>query len=168
LTSPFAFGGLAGTITSWVVAGDPNNLLFPGGLSFYYQVNNTGAVAIGDFAASGFGAMPVDVWTINLAAPWDGALLGGVSPFAADRPVPGDAVTFSFSAPLALPVGANSWMMVVHTPSVTWGTANGAVIDGFAANATILAPVPEPATMIAGALLLLPFGASTLRFFRKH
>jgi hypothetical protein len=30
------------------------------------------------------------------------------------------------------------------------------------------APVPEPTTMIAGALLLLPFGASTLRFFRKN
>jgi hypothetical protein len=28
-------------------------------------------------------------------------------------------------------------------------------------------PVPEPATMIAGALLLLPFGASTIRFMRK-
>ena len=29
-------------------------------------------------------------------------------------------------------------------------------------------PVPEPTTMIAGALLLLPFGASTLRFLRKN
>jgi hypothetical protein len=29
------------------------------------------------------------------------------------------------------------------------------------------APVPEPTTMIAGALLLLPFGASTLRILRK-
>ena len=29
-------------------------------------------------------------------------------------------------------------------------------------------PVPEPTTMIAGALLLLPFGASTLRFVRKN
>jgi len=28
--------------------------------------------------------------------------------------------------------------------------------------------VPEPTTMIAGALLLLPFGASTFRFFRKN
>src|ERR1035441_4144653 len=28
--------------------------------------------------------------------------------------------------------------------------------------------VPEPTTMIAGALLLLPFGASTLRILRKH
>jgi len=29
-------------------------------------------------------------------------------------------------------------------------------------------PVPEPTTMVAGALLLLPFGASTVRFFRKN
>jgi hypothetical protein len=29
-------------------------------------------------------------------------------------------------------------------------------------------PVPEPATMISGALMLLPFGASTLRFLRKN
>jgi hypothetical protein len=28
--------------------------------------------------------------------------------------------------------------------------------------------VPEPTTMIAGALLLLPFGASTLRLLRKN
>ena len=28
-------------------------------------------------------------------------------------------------------------------------------------------PVPEASTMIAGALLLLPFGASTLRILRK-
>jgi hypothetical protein len=29
-------------------------------------------------------------------------------------------------------------------------------------------PVPEPTTVIAGALLLLPFAASTVRFLRKH
>jgi hypothetical protein len=29
-------------------------------------------------------------------------------------------------------------------------------------------PIPEPTTMIAGALLLLPFGASTLRILRKR
>jgi hypothetical protein len=29
------------------------------------------------------------------------------------------------------------------------------------------APVPEPTTMVAGALLLLPFGASTLRILRR-
>jgi hypothetical protein len=30
-----------------------------------------------------------------------------------------------------------------------------------------VAPVPEPTTIIAGAMLLLPFGASTLRILRK-
>jgi len=35
----------------------------------------------------------------------------------------------------------------------------------FAANVT---PVPEPTTLISGALLLLPFGASTLRILRKN
>jgi len=34
-------------------------------------------------------------------------------------------------------------------------------------NATI-SPVPEPTTMTAGALLLLPFGASTLRVLRRR
>jgi hypothetical protein len=32
----------------------------------------------------------------------------------------------------------------------------------------VAVPVPEPTTMIAGAMLLLPFGASTLRSLRKH
>lgn len=31
-----------------------------------------------------------------------------------------------------------------------------------------ITPVPEPTTMIAGALLLLPFGASTVRVLRKN
>jgi hypothetical protein len=31
-----------------------------------------------------------------------------------------------------------------------------------------LTVVPEPTTMIAGALLLLPFGASTLRVLRRR
>ncbi len=38
----------------------------------------------------------------------------------------------------------------------------GAIIDNVQLNA-----VPEPTTMIAGALLLLPFGVSTLRMLRK-
>ncbi len=35
-------------------------------------------------------------------------------------------------------------------------------------NQDLLAIVPEPTTMIAGALLLLPFGASTLRLLRRR
>ena len=51
---------------------------------------------------------------------------------------------------------------------------NGGVNEGYVNDVTINgttydfepAPVPEPTTMIAGALLLLPFGASTLRMLR--
>ncbi len=45
-------------------------------------------------------------------------------------------------------------------PTATYG-------GGFGPNAQLSA-VPEPTTMIAGALLLLPFGASTLRMLRKN
>ena len=38
----------------------------------------------------------------------------------------------------------------------TWGTAD-----------QVSSPVPEPTTMVAGALLLLPFGMSTLRMLRR-
>ncbi|HYG33533.1 MAG TPA: hypothetical protein VEC99_02035 [Clostridia bacterium] len=34
-------------------------------------------------------------------------------------------------------------------------------------NYTLFNPIPEPTTVIAGALLLIPFGVSTLRHFRK-
>jgi hypothetical protein len=46
--------------------------------------------------------------------------------------------------------------------------ANGSIQDTYSQNIQVLAPVPEPTTMIAGALLLLPFGASTLRILRKR
>jgi len=42
--------------------------------------------------------------------------------------------------------------------------ANSVAID----NLNMTAPVPEPTTMIAGALLLLPFGASTVRILRRN
>lgn len=43
----------------------------------------------------------------------------------------------------------------------------GALVTGYAGGNGVVV-VPEPTTMIAGALLLLPFGASTLRMFRKN
>jgi hypothetical protein len=51
------------------------------------------------------------------------------------------------------------------TYALTFPTAIYA--GGFGPNAQLTA-VPEPTTMIAGALLLLPFGASTLRMLRKN
>jgi hypothetical protein len=40
--------------------------------------------------------------------------------------------------------------------------------DGFEEWSTLTPVIPEPTTVIAGALLLLPFAASTLRMVRKN
>ena len=49
--------------------------------------------------------------------------------------------------------------MVARTPTLYWN-AGTSEFD--------YAPVPEPTTVIAGALLLLPFAVSTVRFVRKR
>jgi hypothetical protein len=46
-----------------------------------------------------------------------------------------------------------------------WNSAGGATLDIADVSVT---PVPEASTMIAGALLILPFGASTLRILRRR
>jgi len=55
----------------------------------------------------------------------------------------------------------------IHNVTFQYGTALTGTQIGVAGYAGY-APVPEPTTMIAGALLLLPFGASTLRFLRRR
>jgi hypothetical protein len=49
------------------------------------------------------------------------------------------------------------------TGAVTGGAGSGQSQEFF----LLGTPVPEPTTMVVGALLLLPFGASTVRMFRK-
>jgi hypothetical protein len=49
----------------------------------------------------------------------------------------------------------------------TGGASSGSVDINSITVGPYVAAVPEPTTIIAGALLLLPFGASTLRMLRK-
>ncbi len=57
----------------------------------------------------------------------------------------------------------------VNTGGIGYINQLGLVEPGATVLYTINSPeVPEPTTMIAGALLLLPFGASTLRLLRKR
>ena len=58
--------------------------------------------------------------------------------------------------------GVNGYTFYGYTAA---GGYNPTTTGGAAITPT---PVPEPTTMIAGALLLLPFGASTLRILRKR
>jgi len=58
--------------------------------------------------------------------------------------------------------------VLVPTADVTWNGSTPTVTGGGQEFILNFTPVPEPTTMIAGALLLLPFGASTLRFLRRN
>jgi hypothetical protein len=60
-------------------------------------------------------------------------------------------------------VGFSGWVS-----KISWTTDNAEYWHGFTLAVPDGVPVPEPTTMIAGALLLLPFGASTIRILRKR
>jgi hypothetical protein len=64
------------------------------------------------------------------------------------------------AAGLALPTDNNYGVFALNLT-----TANGSPIQPMLG---MVAPVPEPSTIVAGALLLLPFGVSTLRIMRKN
>jgi choice-of-anchor C domain-containing protein len=86
----------------------------------------------------------------------------------------GQVETYSFNVPAGASHENMGWMPQSWALTIASGssllafedkseTAYGAAI----ANVSVTA-VPEPTTMIAGALLLLPFGVSTFRMLRKN
>lgn len=175
LITPYSFGALTGTITSWVTM-DPANPL--GGLSFYYQVNNTGTEEVSRLSASDFGLIPaslVDVSTI--VAPYDGSLSGGVAPTTANRsPGAGSVVGFDFLGAGEINGGEHSEILVVNTSYQNFQLCAGSVIDNNSVDVNLLGPslgsrtipMPEPSTLLAGSLLLIPLGATALRIVRKR
>jgi hypothetical protein len=83
-------------------------------------------------------------------------------------------VTNGFTALAAAHVGGTSHLedmsngaFNVYSLNLSPGDAPGDV-DGFAQPQLCLIPVPEPATIAAGAMLLLPLGASMVRVLRNR
>lgn len=156
LTANFANGTQIGTLISRVYSGYSGNTL--GGLTFVYQVSEgSGGDHIATLGLNGFlAAAPIaDV----------GFVVGtGVVPTLADWTLN----TFNFHFAPNIMSGQTSALLIVNTANKQWGQSTANVIDGTVASTLDLAPVPEPTTMIAGALLLLPFGASTLRILRRN
>ncbi len=90
-----------------------------------------------------------------------GAVVNGLGVYSAT----GNTLDFSFSG-----LGnGNSISIAVQDNSIGWGfpPLNATISDSQSVNFSGLS-VPEPTTMVAGAMLLLPFGASTLRMFRRQ
>lgn len=151
----FSFGGLSGRVSSFIIDNPANPL---GGLTFEYLITSTGQEAINGFTASDFGIVP--------GAPVDVSSGGtGIVPSGADRSGgAGSVLSFSFSGNEILP-GARSMFLVINTPYESFGVGTGSVIGvgGDSVDVAILGPVPEPSTIVAGSLLLIPLGVSILR-----
>jgi len=165
LSYNFTAGLLQGTITSWVVKNDGNNTL--GGLDFVYQVKLTSG-DLSQLSLNGFNSLS----SVNVSDTPGGvfSFLPGSVASTAGNPAATQAdwssnLHFTWD-PTALASGTTD-LLVVDTASSQFGinTFSG-VEDGGGADVSVYA-VPEPTTILAGALLLLPFGASTLRFARK-
>jgi len=112
-----------------------------------------------------FGAVPPNQWFYTPpVTPLDGTDYGILS--AGDNTATGNTGVTGHG-----PLIKNSIQFVLTTPSgFSLADLGGSVVFqyGTALDAPTLTAVPEPTTMIAGALLLVPFGASTIRAFRNR
>jgi hypothetical protein len=87
---------------------------------------------------------------------------GGPNPYTTENNL-GGAITFEHytlygdqgAAAAAFPTIIDNWY-------------GGGPSDRYAAGTFAIQAVPEPATLISGALMLLPFGASALRILRRN
>jgi hypothetical protein len=162
LTSSFANGPQVGTLSSWAFSGDAAN---PYGIAdevFVYRVTETATPPddIGTLAINGFGGLG------SIAVGYGGS---GVTPYAAIFE-PNGTINFDF---FGIPsAGLTSALLYVYTSATTHAGNNANVIDSTTAIASSLAPepapIPEPTTVLAGALMLLPLGIGALRSLRKE
>ncbi len=162
-----AFGGTAPTGILPGISGGPATTLTAdysvdlssGIYTYAYRVNNPGTDTTSPIKFS---------VTFN-------AILNGTSVIATSAGGTvntGSSVNWSF-APVA-PGFSSGVMSFTSLLAPTFGNA-GALdsippspwSSGIPGGVPVAVPVPEPTTVIAGALLLLPFGASTLRFIRR-
>jgi hypothetical protein len=156
LTSNYSFAGNTGTIVSSVYTGDANNPL--GGLTFIYALTvSTGDIAT--VALNDFGSLA------KVAVGW-GTSSGGI--ISAENFTSSGVVNFSFQD--SITNGLGTQYLVVGTAATTDEVGGTGFTDGgvFPTLTPILVPVPEPATVVAGALLLLPLGIGAVRSLRKE
>ena len=158
-------GAFSGTVTSWALSGDTSNPL--GGLDFLYQIHNTGSTQVEGLSLGGFDSIVLDVGYITTAVlpAATGSVAGTIIPADATRSL--STIHWDYIGTSLTGGGTYGDILVVLTGMTGSEFANGSIQDTYSQNIQILA-VPEPTTMVAGALLLLPFGASTLRILRKN
>lgn len=160
LVSPIAGATFSASLTSRVFQESLlDNPL--GGYTFVYTLANLGS------SADEVARLSIDNW-MNLpatAVAGNSAAAGAILSTQATRSGNGNVIGFNWYSPDLAP---GSFAEVFIRTSLQYVTiASGTVQDGSAVTGIPTYAVPEPTTVLAGALLLLPFGASTIRFLRK-
>jgi hypothetical protein len=161
LISPFSFpytgrtGPAAdtGVLDSFVVKGDSYNTL--GGLTFVYKL--TMAAVSGTLTQVGIND---PYWPNSVLVGYGTA---GGTPTEATDPSGADTINFygSFAA-------GQTYYFLVGTPDNYFIPGTATVQDGTIGKVNVLVPIPEPTTALAGTLMMVPFGLSVFRRFRKQ
>jgi len=154
-------GTVTGTLDSWVYAGGNTAPAGYQGYEFVYQlIAAAGSDSLEHLVLNGFGGVPIAV-AISAGG-------GTITPGNASRLPNSDQITWDYTFPNQIPAGDESYLMIVYTSLSSFGSSVATVQDGTAANdIRIYAPVPEPTTVMAGALMLLPLGVGAVRALRR-
>jgi len=160
-TSPFSITTsgytVSGTLATTVWSGDANNPL--SGLTFEYKISVDGN------STDSLQSSTINGWldSYNMA----GALQGGQAPTSVMRPgSPFGKINVNWGGYIKKGQTAD---LLFYSDLTSYTGSTATVQDGGSQSGlNTYAPVPEPTTLVAGMLLLLPFGASTLRTLRKN
>jgi hypothetical protein len=189
-TSQYVYTSVNGGLASGTGTSSPE-----GGGSGKYAVGSNPQFFHGSFASfadhtpgAGVNMMVVNGSVVPGITVWSGTLLqpldvGSTYTFSAwvANVYAANAATLQFSfggnilGTVTPGAGTGNWTQFTAT-FVATANQNGGLIDlstvssgnDFAVDDISVTAVPEPTTIIAGALLLLPFGASTLRILRRR
>lgn len=136
----YTSGTLSGGVVSAVITGDAANP--HGGLTFLYEILNSGLDAVS--------ALSIPTFTGATVTVRENSSSGGVTPVAALRDASGSPVSFFFNSSTApftsIPSGGNSSFLLIHTDAAAFTTGSATVVGdtGFA-SVNVFMPVPEPA-----------------------
>jgi hypothetical protein len=184
IVTAFANPSYSGTIESIVVRRNAASItngatLIAGGLDFYYQIRLNPTPASADIRA--FTLSPYDpfiadaffdttVGAYGAGSPLFGEVNGTQNPVLVSRDAAGikfDFRDFPAVDNSLVPATPLSTWVVLRTNATVFGTGNAALIDGRGDNAAILAPIPEPTTLLFGLGLVGAAGISRIRKVRN-
>jgi hypothetical protein len=147
---------LQGTLSSWVLTSDPNDPAGYTGDTYVYRVNETpGTDIVGALSLNGFASVGnIAVGFVSQGAPFD--------PTSISQAANG-VINVAWSTGFT---GLGDFIFV-YTSVRGAALVTDPVQDGVNSSAVALAPVPEPTTAVAAALMMLPLCVGAVRALRK-